>query len=142
MKPTLRHHKRARRRGQSLVETALVISAILLPMTLGILQFGIVINATNTLTQLAREGGRYAALHGTETNSNTAITTYIGQAAAPTSIRAADLNVAVSMVNNAPRSSGNPIRVVITYPMERKVFIGNFFGLGDDYTAESTFILE
>lgn len=143
MKSMYRNHNgRARRRGQGIVETALVVSAILLPMTLGILQFGIVVNATNTLTQFAREGGRYAAVHGTETNSDTAIRTYISQVAAPTNIRASDLTVGIAMVNNATRASGNAINVTVTYPMDRKVFLGNFFGLGRNYTAESTFILE
>lgn len=153
MKPTYKHRKSRARRGQAIVETALVLAAVLIPMTLGILQFGIVINATNTLTQIAREGGRYAAISATVAdpgaanpptynNSNTAIRTYIGQAAASTSIRAADLTTTISMVNNAARSSGNAIKVSVSYPMSRKVFLGNFFNLGRNYTAESTFILE
>ena len=141
--------RRTRHRGQTLVETALVLSAVLLPTTLGILQFGIVINATNSLTQIAREGGRYAAVHGTESNSDAAIRTYIRQVAAGTSILPADLpdaRIVISMNANAPRVSGNAINVEITYPMNKKVFVGNFLAgvakLKNDYKAESTFVLE
>lgn len=137
------------RKGQTLVETALVLSAVLLPTTLGILQFGIVINASNTLTQIAREGGRYAAVHGTEANSDAAIRTYVKQVAAGTSIAPADLTdarIVISMNAGAPRASGNAINVVVTYPMTKKVFVGNFLAsvvkLKQDYTAESTFVLE
>ncbi len=139
------------RRGQTLVETALVLSAILLPLTVGILQFGIVLNATNTLTQLAREGGRYAAVRHTDEE----IRAYIAQAAAGTSIKAIDLRptalpdsrITIAMVPaTATRTPGNPIQVRITYPMGNKIFIGNSFAgilkINQNYVAQSTFVLE
>lgn len=136
----------ARRSGQALVETALVLSTVLIPLTVGILQFGIVLNATNTLTQIAREGGRYAAVRHTDAE----IRAYVKQVATGTSIRPADLTdarIAIAMVpSTATRTAGNPIQVTITYPMANKIFIGNFLPgilkLRNDYVAQSTFVLE
>lgn len=142
-------HTKQKRRGQVMVETALVLAGVLLPITVGILQFGIVLNATNTLTQIAREGGRYAAVHGTESGSDAAIRTYVRSVASGTSISPTDLTDAridISMLSGAARSSGNPIVVTVTYPMSKKVFIGNFSSymtkLRQDYSAKSTFVLE
>lgn len=132
-----------------MVETALVLAAVLLPLTVGILQFGIVLNATNTLTQIAREGARYASVHGTEANSDAAIRTYVRAVAAGTSINSTDLSdsrINIAMLSGNARSSGNAIVVTLTYPMSKKVFIGSFFPymtkLKQDYTAKSTFVLE
>lgn len=140
---------RRRRGGQTLVEAALVLGGILLPITLGILQFGIVINATNSMTQIAREGGRYAAVHGTEANSDAAIKDYVQAVAAGTSIKPTDLpdaNISITMVDNKARASGNAINVAVTYQMSKKVFVPNFVPfiskLRNNYTAESTFVLE
>lgn len=137
---------RRRRRAQALVETALVLLAVLVPLTLGIMQFGVYLNATNTLTQLAREGGRFAAVG----NSDAAIRDYIRTAAQGTSIRPVDLPdsaIAIAMVpSNASRAAGNPIQIRITYPMSKKIFIGNWLPgvlrLRQDYVAQSTFVLE
>jgi Flp pilus assembly protein TadG len=150
--PKYSHRLARRRSGQTLVETALMLTGVLLPITIGILQFGIVMNATNTLTQLAREGGRYAAVHGTEANSDAAIRDYIQAAAAGTSIKPTDLpdaNITIGMLTvngvTPARASGNAINVTIKYAMSKKVFVPNFFFAGklkNDYYAESTFVLE
>lgn len=145
-KPSNFARKTTRRRGQALIETALVLLTVLVPLTLGILQFGLYLNATNTLTQIAREGGRYAAVG----NSDAAIKSYIRTVATGTSIKPADLGdsaIAISMVpSTATRAAGNPIRVTITYPMSNKIFIGNWLPgvlkLRQNYVAQSTFVLE
>jgi Flp pilus assembly protein TadG len=154
MKTTPKYsHRLARRRsGQTLVETALMLTFVLIPMTIGILQFGIIMNSTNSLTQIAREGARYAAVHGTEANSDAAIKDYIQAVAAGTSIRPTDIpdaNITISMlaVNGVTpaRASGYPINVTIKYPMSRKVFIPNMpfmSKLKNDYYVQSTFVLE
>lgn len=62
-------HRRARNgRGQSLVEFALVVPIFILIIG-GIIQFGIIFWAQNTLTQVARDTGRWAA---TQANCSTA----------------------------------------------------------------------
>jgi Flp pilus assembly protein TadG len=55
-----RGHGRPRSRGQALVETALVLP-ILLAIVGGIIQFGVAFWAQNTLTQVARDTGRWVA---------------------------------------------------------------------------------
>lgn len=51
-----------RPRGQSLVETALVLPVLLLVVG-GIIQFGILFWGQNTLTQVTRDTGRWAATY-------------------------------------------------------------------------------
>lgn len=52
----LRHH----RRGQSLVEFAIVLPVLMLVIG-GLVQFGVLFWAQNTITQVARDTGRWAA---------------------------------------------------------------------------------
>jgi Flp pilus assembly protein TadG len=59
-RPALARHER----GQSLVEFALVLPILMLVVA-GIIQFGVLFWAQNTLTQIARDTGRWAA---TQTN--------------------------------------------------------------------------
>ena len=142
--------RRTRRRGQTLVEAAVVLIFILLPISMGILQFGIVLNATNSLTQIAREGARYAAMRATDADyPDSVIKAYTRTVATGTSINPVDLpdsTIVISMIDDKPRVSGNAIRVVITYPMSKKLFVGQELFrttvLGANYTAESTFIVE
>lgn len=56
----LRHRVRHKSRGQSLVEFALVVP-VFIAMIGGIIQLGMVFWAQNTLTQVARDTGRWAA---------------------------------------------------------------------------------
>jgi Flp pilus assembly protein TadG len=53
-------HTRHRSRGQSLAEFALVFPILMLVLG-GIIQFGIIFWGQNTLTQIARDTGRWAA---------------------------------------------------------------------------------
>jgi hypothetical protein len=142
-----------RRSGQTIVEAGAILVIFFIPISLGIVQFCVVLNATNSLTQIAREGGRYAAVHGTELNADAAIKDYIQAVAAGTTIRAADLpdgNITISMLTvnglTPPRASGNAINVRIRYEMRKKIFIPNFIPnmtlLRNDYYAQSTFVLE
>src|SRR5687768_3283072 len=67
-------HRSARRRGQALLEMALVV-IVLLFLTLGLIQYGLIANTKITMANIAREGARYAAVHGTESTSDDASTT-------------------------------------------------------------------
>ncbi|RYG66953.1 pilus assembly protein [bacterium] len=153
---TKKSHRTARRRsGQTIVETAFMLAGVLIPTTIGMMQFAIILNATNTLTQIAREGGRYAAVHGTEAGADDAIRDYIQSVAKGTSIKPTDLPDANITIAMAPltststvipaRVSGNPIRVTIKFAMSKRVFVPNLPFLGNlknDYFATSTFVLE
>jgi hypothetical protein len=56
-------HDRKRSRGQGLVEFALVLP-IFLAMVFAIIDMGRVVWATDSLSNAAREGARYASVHG------------------------------------------------------------------------------
>lgn len=63
----MRESRNSRRRGSVLVEASATVLCLLVPLVLGIIQFGIYYGATNVLSQVSREGGRYAAVYGTST---------------------------------------------------------------------------
>ena len=44
---------------------------------MGLIQFALIANARVTLTNLSREGARYAAVHALESGSDTAIKNYV-----------------------------------------------------------------
>lgn len=136
------------RRGASvMVETALCMTLILLPLTLGILQFGVVLNASNQVEQISREGARFAAIHcgeGTfdddENQANPPSLKYYlknSVVQSKTGILWSDLNSpngSIRVFYPASITSANPdgqpisgqgVSVKITYPMKRKLFIGS-----------------
>ena len=72
--------KRRRSSGQGLVEFALVVP-LLLAMVGGIIQFGIIFWAQNTLTQVARDTGRWEASQQTKPCDSSAAATAVAQRA-------------------------------------------------------------
>ena len=132
----------SRRRGSVMIEAALVSVFVLIPLTLAIIQYGIIFNATNTLSQVTREGARAAAVFALKTaaqnpgisqNSDQYIVSRIQAAAAPTSldmsdaaIARGDVSISITPAMNAgtstPRVKGQPIQVAISYNMRRKYF--------------------
>jgi Flp pilus assembly protein TadG len=79
-----RVNARHRTRGQSLVEFALVIPVFFLVLA-GTIQLGIILWGQNTLNQLARDTGRYAATlcPGQEALAQTRFGTLFAQAGGP-----------------------------------------------------------
>ena len=61
-----RDFKRGRRRGTTLIETALCLTFVLLPVTLGGFQMAMVFITSHALQQIARESSRWAAVHYNE----------------------------------------------------------------------------
>lgn len=128
---------RKRRSGSTLVETALCLAFVLLPMLLGGLQFGLVLTTTHALEQVSREGGRFAAIHygeptfdGSETQGNAAgsdpsLKHYVREVAEDNGIPWNDIkdNITVSPAVGS-RSSGQPITVTIKYPMNKRSILG------------------
>ena len=141
----------ARRRGQALIEMAFV-SVILIFLSMGIIQYGIIYNSAINLTNMAREGARFAAIHGNEINVESQTEDYIRDTVASgTTIRAADIpnaNIAVTTPNG--QSSGNPIVVIVTYDMRKKFIlpVSGWGGLADtnnrwsQYKSTATMIIE
>lgn len=56
-------------RGTAMVEFAIVAGLIFIPLVFGIIEFGRVIWAKNMVTAAAREGVRYAIVHGSSSGS-------------------------------------------------------------------------
>ena len=61
-RPAAGPDRRHDRRGQSLVEFALILTPLML-ILLGIIQFGFIFNSYVTMTNAVREGGRTATIH-------------------------------------------------------------------------------
>jgi Flp pilus assembly protein TadG len=126
MRRRLLHHLK-RQDGQAIVEFALILP-ILVALLLGIVQFGIIFNNYETITDAARVGGRKAA-----------IARFVGDfgatATAATRTAAGNLNNAslgVDIQSCAPgtypcpgaqdwSTAGNEITVKVTYPYDIKI---------------------
>lgn len=129
--------RRMRRKGWTLVETALCLIFVLLPLLLGGLQFGLVLIPTHALQQVSREAGRFAAVHydentfdsgdsqGNSAGSNPSLKHYIRAVVEDNDIPWNDIkdNITVSPAPGA-RISGQPITVTIDYPMNKRSILG------------------
>jgi Flp pilus assembly protein TadG len=125
-----------------MVEFAL-ISTLLIGLTMAMIQYGIIFNTTISLTNLSREGARYAAVHA---GADAPIQSYI-ESTLPAGISAADLTVTVSPPEgSAQRTKGNPITVTVSYPMSRKLFLpSKFLGMpifNANYTTSGRMMIE
>ena len=137
-KPHQVRSRRARswRRGTTLVETALCLVFVLLPVTLGGLQFGLVLTTTHALQQVSRESGRFAAIHyndttfngadtvGATTTSSPSLKNYVKTVAASNGIPWADIKNRIVVTPASGRNAGSPITVSITYPMQKRALLG------------------
>lgn len=129
--------RQMRRSGSTLVETALCLIFVLLPLLLGGLQFGLVLTTTQALEQVSREAGRFAAVHynentfdssdsqGNAANSNPSLKNYIRAVAEDNGIPWNDIkdNITVSP-ESGERITGQPITVTIDYPMNKRSILG------------------
>lgn len=135
----LRRRGRARRKGAALVEFALIVTLFLL-ILVGMLQFGVYLNATSTLWNLSREGARFAAVQKpTNATSNAAIEQKIKDSAPP-QIDVTKLTVDIQPALPAARLSGTPVTVTLTYDMKSKKFAPT--PLSDTYVTTSTMKVE
>ena len=109
---------RKNRKGQSMVEFALVLPILLL-LLLGIMEFGFLFHEYLVVTHAAREGARDAALGATDAE----VTTVAKNAAA-------DINKGQMTVTITPatRVRGNSVTVKVTNPVQiRTPLISAFF---------------
>ncbi len=167
-KKRMGRNMRSRRGAAVIVETALCLALVILPTSIGILQFGIVMNASNQIEQIAREGGRFASVHcleptfdGDENQANPPSLRYYlknSVVANKTTIAWTDLDgpvrtgagtdgyVQVTPSTVAARVAGQAVSVTVVYPMARKIFTGKIVAgittLDNDYKATSTFVVE
>ena len=129
-------------RGAALVEFALVLTMLIVLSKL-VIQYGLIMNATITLSHLSREGARYAATHP---STDSTILSYI-QTATPPLIKYSDMTITFSPTQgSSTRVSGNPITVTISYNMQKKLFLpSTFFGVpifSSTYTTKATMVIE
>ncbi|HHX50646.1 MAG TPA: pilus assembly protein [Clostridia bacterium] len=96
------------KKGQSLVELALVLP-ILLMLLLGIVEFGRIYGAYLTISHAAREGARHAAVGGNELS---VIETVQRRAAG---LEPGSLNITVTPGDT--RQRGEAVRIVVGYPV-------------------------
>ncbi|MEA4831297.1 MAG: TadE/TadG family type IV pilus assembly protein [Oscillospiraceae bacterium] len=93
--------------GQSVVEFALMLPIFLL-LVFGIIEFGILFNMKLSVTNCAREGARYAALHSEESSLESTIESRVRRLAV-----FGDIDVAVSFSNPSNHKSGD-VTVTVT----------------------------
>lgn len=116
-------------KGQSLVETALMLPVLLLLLT-GIIDFGLLFNSYLVVSNAAREGARFAAVGNTDTE----IITKVGNAAA--SLDLARLQTVITPVESV-RNPGDSVTVTVRYGYSMITpVIGAFFP--DEFNIETS----
>jgi Flp pilus assembly protein TadG len=150
------------RRGQALVEFALVLP-VLLVLTMLIIQYGIIFYTTIGLTNLSREGARYAATLPASSDDDIVATQQAStitrmEDVLPPSIKWSDLYISATNNNftftyldkdgaesDTPVASGL-VKVTITYNMSNKLFLpSTFLGakiFSTNYTTSTTMMIE
>ena len=118
----IRRHRLAERRGQSLVEFALVLPILLL-IVVGILEFGIAFRTFQVVTNAAREGARTAVLRTTDAEVRGVVGRYLGSGGLDLD-RGSFLFECENQPGSAPNPDGGPpcttgeiARVQIDYPI-------------------------
>jgi Flp pilus assembly protein TadG len=96
------------RKGQSLVETALVLPVLILILA-AIIDFGIMFNNYLLIGNAAREGARSAAIGSTDAQ----ITAKVNQVASL--LDSTKLTIVISPNGTTGRTSGNPVTVTVKY---------------------------
>lgn len=119
------------RKGQALVETALTLPILLL-VVMGIIEFGRIFNAELIVSNAAREGARYAALHSTDAQIQTTV-----QNLTPT-LNQNNISVIITP-QQASRTSGTAATVEVDYNLQIiapfvNIIIGNPFKISSQTT--------
>jgi len=119
---------RRRRGGQALIELALTIS-IMLGLSLLIIQYGIILNTTISLSNLAREGARFAAV---KPGDDSDIYDQIQAACTGTMVKYSSItsiNISPTLASGN-RVTGNAVTVTLTYNLATKRFLpATFMGV-------------
>lgn len=137
---------RRRRRGAALLEFALVAS-LFFALLLGLLQFGVYLNATNTLWNLSREGARFAVVQRNDNpNANQAIIDHISKAAPegmlPPTVDANKLSVDIYPSDPSSRTKGSEVKITLRYDMSDKLFVPVGGLLNKQYQTTTSMMVE
>ena len=99
------------RSGAAMVEFALVSAVVFLPLVFGVIEFGRGVWAKTTVTAAAREGVRYAIVHGKESGFTTTSTTVSNAVKARTQLSP----ITVTATWKGDQSPGDTVTVTVTY---------------------------
>lgn len=121
----MRLQSRAGERGAAAIEFALILP-ILVVLVFGVIEFGRVFNAQISITNAAREGARYMAIHNSAADARTAAAN-----AAPSLTPA--LSVGSVDVSPAPCVLGSPVTVTVHYTVD---FVTGYFGANIPLTGK------
>jgi Flp pilus assembly protein TadG len=140
---------RRRRRGAALLEFALVASLFFV-LLLGMLQFGVYLNATNTLWNLSREGARFAAVQRsdspTASQNNQKIIDHITKPSPegmlPPTVDPQKLTITIEPSEAAARTRGSRVTVTLSYDMTDKLFVPIGNSLGKQYRTTTSMMVE
>jgi Flp pilus assembly protein TadG len=147
MKPTLktktitgRHdliEVEAQARGQTLLETAIVLPILLLMLFVAI-QLAIIGNVALSVTQLSYTGSRYASVNPTFGTDE--VVAYMKQAGSPTITDHEGKNLTITMTPcTSPSSYGSQVTVNVEYKLNAKIFLPNpFLGVSFPDTLSSS----
>jgi len=137
---TFKVARRRRVRGSVTIEFALTMP-FLVWVLFGICEYSMALNTMNTITQLARDGARYAAVHATKSNCYSASSVdgstrdFMVTESQNTSVVLADSNIALGYVDDVtgsstfgtfvvgtPTTPGKNVAVQITYDMTKRMW--------------------
>ena len=142
--------RRRSSRGQALVEFALVLPVLLI-LTMLIIQYGIIFYTSLSLTNLSREGARFAATQPASSDSSvistqqSSINTRMANVA-PSNIAWSDVSSTITYYDASSGSeistpaAGALVGVSLTYNMSNKLFLpSTFLGIQIFSTSYTTF---
>ena len=115
----------AHKRGQALLEMAIVLPVLLLILFVAI-QLAIIGNVALAVTQLSYTGSRYASVNPTFAKDR--VVDYMMQAGSPTITDHDGTNLTITMTPCAsPSSYGSQVTVNVEYNLNAKLFLPNPF---------------
>lgn len=107
---------RRTRRGSAVLETALVLSFVLLPLTFGAVEFSYFYFVKHTIQGASREGARAAIVKGaTNADVDTAVSQVMSATGIPGTYTVRRLNLSDQVVNVANVAGDTGIKVEVTY---------------------------
>ncbi len=115
-----RRHRLAERKGQSLVEFALVLPILLL-IVVGILEFGLAFRTFQVVTNAAREGARTAVLRTTDAEVQAVVNRYLESGGLSAAVVDFDCQPQTGSAPNPdggpPCTTGEIARVQVAHPI-------------------------
>lgn len=137
---------RKRRRGAALLEFALVAS-LFFALLLGMLQFGVYLNATNTLWNLSREAARFASVQRDDNPAaNQKIIDHITKPAPdgmlPPTVNPNKLTITIEPLNYKDRGKGTEVKITLQYDMSDKLFVPMGSMLSKGYQTTTSMMVE